>query len=362
MKSEKENTITVYACMLCRCKALECNEQKMTPKEEEIFDLSPLSPSPSTYDVLPTSSSPSPKPRRLLLPLWITLNTLATIGIVFVNHHLFTTPLLLHAQMLYAAYHFFLTFSLLTMLSLPSCSRFFQRKVTVSWKRRVPLAIAMGTQVVLPNMSNGYSSVMFYQVARILLTPTVAGLNYYYYNKKIPRRASYALIAQCAGVFILAYFDSRPSSPAPPSPYQYQPSPDIPQPTATKRVETTSALGVFFSFAGVLASSLYTIWVAEYHKRWDLSSMQLLHNQSWLGGLLLMYGAPFEISMYLKGRTIFAEGGLEAGAWWGILTVWTLLLIQCLYAGGTSEWSILMLRFLGGPLRMQHQHLSILHH
>ena len=93
------------------------------------------------------------------------------------------------------------------------------------------------------------------------------------------------------------------------------------------RVESTGPLGVFFSLAGVLASSLYTIWVAEYHKRWELSSMQLLHNQSWLGGVILLYPAPFEISGFLKGRPIFGgfegmgEGVVGARQWMGILMV-----------------------------------------
>ena len=160
---------------------------------------------------------------------------------------------------------------------------------------------------------------MFYQVARILLTPTVAGMNFWWYGKRIPRKAGYALGAQCAGVFVLAWFDSRPSS-----------SSSSPTTTAavvennnnsSRKADTTTPLGVFLSFAGVLASSLYTIWVAEYHKRWEMNSMQLLHNQSWLGALLLMYGAPFEISAYLKGRSVFIDGGLGIGAWWGVLLV-----------------------------------------
>ena len=310
----------------------------MASKDEEDHDLSPLT--RNSHDTLPTrrpsltQNKPPPPPSRILLPFWITLNTLATIGIVFINHSLFTLPLILHSQMLYAAYHFFLTYSLLSLLSSPtlfslftSSERFFHRKTTVKWTTRVPLAIAMGTQVVLPNMSNGYSSVMFYQVARILLTPTVAGMNFWWYGKRIPRKAGYALGAQCAGVFVLAWFDSRPSSSSS--------SPNNTTITTTtaavvgnnnknnssRKVDTTTPLGVFLSFAGVLASSLYTIWVAEYHKRWEMNSMQLLHNQSWLGALLLMYGAPFEISAYLKGRSMFIDGGLGIGAWWGILLV-----------------------------------------
>ena len=339
---------------------LSLYRKKMEPKDDpESHPLSPLSSSsspsglPTTNPAITTTNisalppPPIPPYRRPLLLFHILLNTLSTIGIVFINHSLFTSPLLLHSQILYASYHFFLTYTLLTLLSSPSIlssSKFFTRKTTASWKTRVPLALAMGTQVVLPNLSNGYSSVMFYQVARILLTPTVAGMNFWWWGKRIPRRAAWALGLQCIGVGVLAWFDSRPQENQQQVsnvlPYQPSAADDlavhmggesssstIPSSAAgPRRVESTGPLGVFFSLAGVLASSLYTIWVAEYHKRWELSSMQLLHNQSWLGGVMLLYPAPFEISGFLKGRSIF--GGIE-GIGEGVV-------------GGRQAWGILM--------------------
>lgn len=140
-------------------------------------------------------------------------------------------------------------------------------------KTLLPLAIAMSLNVILPNASLQFSSVTFYQLARILLTPTVALINYIFYNTSIPRPAVYALIPACIGVGVVSYYDSK----APANP----------------KVTSTSFVGVIFAFSGVLASSLYTVWVSSYQKSLKLNSMQLLYNQAPVGGILLLYIVPW---------------------------------------------------------------------
>ena len=136
----------------------------------------------------------------------------------------------------------------------------------------LPLAVSMCLNVVLPNASLQFSSVTFYQIARILLTPTVAAINFMIYNNTIPRSAVFALVPVCLGVGIVSYYDS------------------LPRPG--DQVRTTSTKGVVFAFTGVLASSLYTVWVAVYHRRFKLNSMQLLLNQAPVGVLLLLFAIP----------------------------------------------------------------------
>jgi solute carrier family 35, member E3 len=137
----------------------------------------------------------------------------------------------------------------------------------------LPLAASMCFQVVLPNLSLAYSSVTFYQLARILLTPVVALLNYVLYGLKIPRAAGWTLLPVCIGVAVVSYYDSLPSGDA--------------------KVKTTSFWGAFFAISGVFASSLYTVWIGYYHKKLQMSSMQLLLNQAPVGGLLLLYAVPW---------------------------------------------------------------------
>lgn len=131
----------------------------------------------------------------------------------------------------------------------------------------------MALNVILPNLSLAFSSVTFYQVARILLTPTVAAMNYILYRATLPRAALIALVPACAGVGIVSYYDSLPAADA--------------------KVKTTSTLGIIFAFLGIFASSLYTVWIASFHRKLQMSSMQLLFNQAPVSAFLLLYVIPF---------------------------------------------------------------------
>ena len=131
----------------------------------------------------------------------------------------------------------------------------------------------MSLNVILPNLSLAFSSVTFYQVARILLTPVVALMNYVLYRATLPRNAIIALVPACLGVGIVSYYDSLPTDDA--------------------NVKTTSTLGVIFAFTGIFASSLYTVWIASYHRKLQMSSMQLLYNQAPVSAFMLLYVIPF---------------------------------------------------------------------
>ncbi|TVY84038.1 Solute carrier family 35 member E3, partial [Lachnellula suecica] len=203
--------------------------------------------------------------------LWMIVNTLATIGIVFTNKAIFSDPSLKLAQLTFAAFHFFITWLTLFTLSRPRFAMFTPRRVAI--KEIIPLAIAMSLNVILPNLSLAFSTVTFYQVARILLTPTVALMNFVLYKSTLPRMAIYALVPACLGVGMVSYYDSLPSADA--------------------SVKTTSSLGVIFAFAGIFASSLYTVWIASYHKKLQMNSMQLLFNQAPLAAFMLLYVIPF---------------------------------------------------------------------
>ncbi|KAK3905827.1 hypothetical protein C8A05DRAFT_41290 [Staphylotrichum tortipilum] len=220
---------------------------------------------------------PEPKSSFTLGLIWMIINTLATIGIVFTNKAIFSDPSLKLAQLTFAAFHFFVTFLTLFLLSRPPFSLFPSRRVPLL--DILPLSIAMALNVILPNLSLAFSTVTFYQIARILLTPTVAVLNYALYRSTLPPLAILALVPACVGVGMVSYYDSLPP-----------PSRD---PTQRNTVATTHPLGVLFALSGTLASSLYTVWIAASHRRLRLSSMQLLLNQAPLAAVLLLYAIPF---------------------------------------------------------------------
>lgn len=190
---------------------------------------------------------------------------------VFVNKAIFSDPSLKLAQLTFAAFHFTITWLTLYILSRPRFAFFTPRRASI--RDILPLSIAMALNVILPNLSLAFSTVTFYQVARILLTPCVALMNYVLYHQTLPTNAIAALVPACAGVGIVSYYDSLPAADA--------------------NIKTTSGLGVIFAFAGIFASSLYTVWIASYHRKLQMSSMQLLFNQAPVSAFMLLYVIPF---------------------------------------------------------------------
>ncbi|GAB7363559.1 hypothetical protein MBLNU230_g3826t1 [Neophaeotheca triangularis] len=228
-----------------------------------------------------------PQSEALSRRFWVSaaVNCIATAGIVFVNKHIFSNPRLKHIQVTFAAFHFATTAALLYTLSRPNRLNLFQPK-PVDKLTILPLALAMILNVVLPNASLAYSSIQFYQVARVLLTPCVVVLNYLISRAVIPLQAALTLLPVCVGVAVVSYFDTAPATA---------------EGAATK---TTTPLGVFFALSGVLASSVYTVWIAKYHKSLACTSMQLLLNQAPVSVLVMLYVIPFADDV-----TVWSETG-----------------------------------------------------
>ncbi|KAL2136641.1 hypothetical protein VTI74DRAFT_2373 [Chaetomium olivicolor] len=238
-----------------------------------------------------------PAPRGSFISgwIWMAINTLATIGIVFINKALFSDPSLKLAQLTFATFHFLLTYLTLFLLSHPPFTFFTPRRLPLL--DILPLSLAMSLNVILPNLSLAFSTVTFYQIARILLTPTVALLNFLLYRATLPPLAILALIPACVGVGTVSYYDSLPSATA-----------------RQQHVKTTTALGVAFALAGTAASSLYTVIVAAWHRRWNgVSSMQLLLNQAPVSAFLLLYAIPFVDAFPSSWRAV------PAGRWGMVL-------------------------------------------
>ena len=149
----------------------------------------------------------------------------------------------------------------------------FQRK-GVSIGSILPLATAMMVTVILMNASLAFSSIQFYQIARVLVTPTVALLNGMILRKTIPSLASLALIPLCAGVGVVTYFDT---------------SADVPASISS----STGMVGVLFALGAVVASALYAVWIKKYELVLGLSDFQLLLNMAPVSVLMMLYIIPF---------------------------------------------------------------------
>lgn len=192
---------------------------------------------------------------------------------VFTNKAIFSDPKFRLNQSTFAFFHFTVTGLTLYAASRPTVGIF--TPLRGSFVSMIPLGLAMCLNVVLPNLSLAFSSVAFYQIVRVLLTPMTAIINLVFYRISIPRRAVYCLIPICCGVFMVSYYDTRPAR------------------DSRIKVQPTSPIGVFFAFTGVLASSVYTVWIGTYHKKFKMHSMQLLFNQAPISAFLLLYVIPF---------------------------------------------------------------------
>lgn len=142
----------------------------------------------------------------------------------------------------------------------------------------LPLVVTMCLNVLCLNLSLTFSSITFYQIARILLTPAVAALNFFFYRMKIPKVAVAALIPMCLGVAITSFYEPKPS-------------------TASADPHSTDIFGVVLAFGGVLVSAVYVVWIAAYQRRLEINAFQLLYNQAPIGGLLLLCFVPWTDSM-----------------------------------------------------------------
>ncbi|KAF2156463.1 hypothetical protein K461DRAFT_291377 [Myriangium duriaei CBS 260.36] len=216
------------------------------------------------------SAPDPPRGRPSSLLFWISVNIISTVAIVFINKSIFAAPSFNQAQFIFASYHFILTYLLLSLLSsahplLVSIKQFERRHASVV--SIFPLAASMSLSVTFLNTSLAFCSVPFYQTVRVLLTPVVAAINYLFFAKSIPSQAAFMLIPTCAGVGFMAYSDTKGA--------------------AATGGQTTSLFGAFFALTGVFISSIYTVWIGTYHRKLDMSSTQLLHSQSLLGGFML---------------------------------------------------------------------------
>lgn len=192
------------------------------------------------------------------------------------NKSIFTAPSFRNCQLTFVAFHFAITYGTLYIASRPflgggmfAPSRSNSSGASSPWTL-LPLTVAMAGNVVFMNLSLAHSSVIFYQIVRILLTPLTALLNLFIYRAVIPWGAVLALAPACIGVGIVSFIEATAQSPS------------------SRPLQSTSVLGVVFAFTGVAVSALYTVWVAAYHRSLNLSSVQLLYKQMPLGGLMLL--------------------------------------------------------------------------
>ncbi|KAK4703279.1 hypothetical protein P7C70_g2938, partial [Phenoliferia sp. Uapishka_3] len=238
-------------------------------------------------DILDDAVTIPPPVNRMSFVFWVAVNIVATIAIVLVNKKVLVNPNLKGAPILFVAYHFFLTGC---TLQLAAVAKAFEARSAPLFEI-LPLASVFAMHTVVTNWSLALLEVVLYQEMRILITPATVLINYIAYRKTISWQSLLALVVVCLGISLTIFSDTR----------QKQAIAAAAQAsTIDSRLyrrgfefEKNGIVGYSFGLGGVLLSAWYTIGMAVYMTRFQMSALQLLHNLAPLGCILLLFAVPF---------------------------------------------------------------------
>lgn len=152
---------------------------------------------------------------------------------------------------------------------LATCSPFraFQR-VRLPIAHMLPISSFFCAFLILGNFSLSYNSVGFYQLAKIMTTPTVVLLNFLIFGVTVSHQVVLSVIAVCFGVAVV-----------------------------TTTVVASNPLGTAVAVASFTVTAFYQIWIGKKIKDLEVSPQQLLLNQAPVSVVLLLILMPFSDTM-----------------------------------------------------------------
>lgn len=156
-------------------------------------------------------------------------------------------------------FHFVATYVLLLVAAAVGV---FEKKA-LPLKETAKLAAGSMGFVVLTNLSLQYNSVGFYQVMKVMTTPTVVVIEALAYAKVLEAPLRLALVPVCLGVIFTAATDFR-----------------------------LNAVGTAFAVAGVLVTSFYQIGAGTLQRSLDCSALQLQLYTAPMSALFIMPFVP----------------------------------------------------------------------
>ena len=184
------------------------------------------------------------------------LNFFSSTSLVLVNKLVMDRFLFKYATSL-TCFHLICTFLLLL----------FTARLGIFEIKKLPIRdvakLAAGTLgfICLTNLSLQYNSVGFYQVMKVMTTPTVVLLESLLYQKYLDTNLKISLIPVCLGVIVTTVTDFR-----------------------------LNFVGTCFAVAGVIVTSFYQIWSGTLQKSLDCNALQL---QTYVSPLAAAFILPF---------------------------------------------------------------------
>lgn len=148
----------------------------------------------------------------------------------------------------------------------------FERK-TIAMKHYFVLVFMYIAYIVFSNMSLQYNTVGFYQITKILITPTVLSLEFILRGKRQTIRVCCAIILVCLGVAVATVSEKPACS------FSWA---SILNPAAHNNFTqvsdvNTTLTGVGIAALAVLSCSTYQIFVKKKQEELKASANQLLH-------------------------------------------------------------------------------------
>ncbi|EMD67739.1 hypothetical protein COCSADRAFT_168915 [Bipolaris sorokiniana ND90Pr] len=217
---------------------------------------------------LPTFEKPVTEPTpislkdKLITCFWIALNTLSTLGLIFLSKRVFSDKQLKACQLMVVMWHFTATGLVLFISTLRPFYAFKAVKLNI-WQM-LPVCGFFAGYVVLGNLSLTFNSIGFYQLSKVMTTPTVVLINFVLFRKYVTRYMLAAILATCIGVSF-----------------------------TINEAAKTQLFGVIIATLAFCSTALYQIWIGKKIEDFAVSPPQLLLNQAPISVCLLIPFVPF---------------------------------------------------------------------
>ncbi|KAF2750318.1 TPT-domain-containing protein [Sporormia fimetaria CBS 119925] len=206
--------------------------------------------------------APIPFKEKVITCFWIALNTLSTLGLIFLSKRVFSDKQLKSCQLMVVMWHFAAT-GLVLFVSTKSPFRAFKSVRLNPWNM-LPVCAFFAGYVVLGNLSLTHNSIGFYQLSKVMTTPCVVLINFIVFRKTVTRYMLAAILATCIGVSFTINENAK-----------------------------TQLFGVIVATLAFVSTALYQIWIGKKIDDFGVSPPQLLLNQAPISVLLLVPFVPF---------------------------------------------------------------------
>ncbi|KAK5047195.1 hypothetical protein LTR84_006717 [Exophiala bonariae] len=194
--------------------------------------------------------------------LCVLLNTTSTVCIVFINKIIFQDPQFRKFQVGTAAWHFIATTALLFLASFKQFDIF--APIRIPLKEILPSSVLFVGFLILGNLSLALNDVSFYQLAKIMTTPTVVGLNFILFRRRISSACLSTILVSCLGVAL-----------------------------TNVEMVTSNPFGAIVAIAAFVITAFYQIWIGKKVEELEVSAPQLLFNQAPVSTIMLLLLLPF---------------------------------------------------------------------